>query len=217
MTCPVSESSVACKRMPFASAAGRTTSIAACTTAARSVGRTSRRIFPETMRETSSKSSINCVSARALRSIVTRAFAALSGPSTPSRSMRTHAMIGESGVRSSCDTVARNASLARFAASASARVARSRARISSRSRSSARRAVMSRAILAAPTIPPLPSLIGDTDSDTASRRPSLATRSVSKCSMRRPSRSVATIVTSSGCRSGGRSVRIDFPRISSAA
>ena len=89
------------------------------------------------------------------------------------RSMRAQARIGESGERSSWDTIARKASLARLAASASARAWRSRARACSRSRSSCfRRSEMSRAIFAPPMTRPVRSLIGDTESEMCIRRPS---------------------------------------------
>ncbi len=66
---------------------------------------------------------MSCACIRVLRSITSSARVACSGDSVRSRSMRTHVRIGESGVRSSCETVARNASLARLAASAAARAA----------------------------------------------------------------------------------------------
>ena len=59
--------------MPLASNAGRTASIAASITEQRSTGRSSICNLPVMMRETSSRSSINCDCERALRSIVSNA------------------------------------------------------------------------------------------------------------------------------------------------
>jgi len=58
-----------CTRMPFASAAGRTVSRAASMNDASATGWTSRRTWPEVMRDMSSRSSMSRVCARALRSI----------------------------------------------------------------------------------------------------------------------------------------------------
>ena len=77
------------------------------------------------MRDTSSMSSISSACARALRSMVSSAFCSLSGDKVSARSMCVHPTIALSGVRSSCDSVARNSSLARLAASAASRASRS--------------------------------------------------------------------------------------------
>ena len=74
-TTPAIDASCDSSAMSFASAARRTVSIAASTTEARSTGRASIRSFPETMRETSSRSSISCAWSFALSSIVARARA----------------------------------------------------------------------------------------------------------------------------------------------
>ena len=71
--------------------------------------------------------------ATALRSITSRPRASASGAAVPLRSMRAQPKTALSGVRSSCDSVARNSSFSRFAASAWARAARSLSR-STRSR-----------------------------------------------------------------------------------
>ena len=58
---------------------------------------------------------------RVLRSTTSMAWAAASALSRPLASMAVHPSIAVSGVRSSCESTARNSSLARFAASASRR------------------------------------------------------------------------------------------------
>jgi len=63
---------------------------------------------------------------RVVRSIVSRARAVFSRSSCPRRSMWVQLSAALSGDRSSCDSVARNSSLARFERSASARASRSR-------------------------------------------------------------------------------------------
>ena len=78
---------------------------------------TSRRSLPVMMRDTSSRSSMSCACARALRSmVVERRAPSVPGRRAPLRSIRAQPRIALSGVRSSCDSVARNSSLARFAA-----------------------------------------------------------------------------------------------------
>ncbi len=80
--------------------------------------------------------------------------------------------IAASGLRSSCPSIARNRSFWRLA---------------SRNASSVRlRSVMSRAILEAPISRPSLPRMGEMVSDTSTRRPDLARRTVSKCSMRSP-------------------------------
>ena len=81
-----------------------------------------------------------------------------------------------SGVRSSWESVARNSSFMRLAASASALAASAAASSRSRSSSARLRSVMSLAIFEAPTIVPSASRIGETVSETSMRRPSLVTR-----------------------------------------
>ena len=61
------------RRIPLASAAGRTLSSAASMMRRRSTGLKSSRSLPVMMRETSSRSAISCACARALRSIVSSA------------------------------------------------------------------------------------------------------------------------------------------------
>ncbi len=53
--------------------------------------------------------------ARALRSMVSRAFRAVSRSNSVLRSIEAQPSIAVSGVRSSCETVARNSSFKRFA------------------------------------------------------------------------------------------------------
>src|SRR5437870_3886747 len=104
--------------MFLTTAAGRTASIAASITSASRTGFRSRRIFPLMMRDTSSRSSTRRACALVLRSIASRACAARVGSSVPRLSWITHARIGVSGVRSSCERVARNSSFRRFDSSA---------------------------------------------------------------------------------------------------
>jgi len=63
---------------------------------------------------------------------------------------------------------------------------------------------------------PAKSLIGEIVTDTSISRPSLRTRTVSKCSTRSPRRNRARITGSSLTRSGGIRRTIDWPIISSA-
>src|SRR5207249_1638434 len=105
-------------RMSLAMAAGRTPSIAASITSARRTAFTSRRIFPLMMRDTSSRSSTRCACALALRSIASSARDTRAGSSVPRLSWLTQARIGVSGVRSSCERVARNSSFRRLVSSA---------------------------------------------------------------------------------------------------
>ena len=88
---------------------------------------------------------------------------------------------------------------------------KSRARISSLRL----RSVTSRATFEAPTMLPLLSRIGEMVSEMWTWRPSFATRTVSKWSIRSPARSRARISSSSGCSSGGMIRLIDRPSISS--
>jgi hypothetical protein len=75
---------------------------------------------------------------------------------------------------------------------------------------------MSRATFDAPTTRPRSSWIGEIVSETSTRRPPFAIRSVSKCPMREPARIRARIASSSLARSGGMISRIDCPIASSA-
>ena len=106
--------------MRFALAAWFTDSAAALTTVVRSRARTFSRSLPETMRDTSSTSSMSLVCARAFRSMTATARAAASGGRFPCIRRAVHPTMALSGVRSSWDRVARNWSFIRFADSASA-------------------------------------------------------------------------------------------------
>ena len=121
--------------MAVASAAGLTASSAPSTTALRSTGRTSRRIFPVMTRETSSRSSINCTWALAFRTIASSARSAAPSRICPVCSIRAQPYTALSGVRSSCDRTVKNSSLARLAASDWARAICSLRRSCSRSAS----------------------------------------------------------------------------------
>ena len=102
------------------SADGRIDSTAAWTSAARSTGRRSRRSLPVVMRETSSRSSTSRACAWALRSIFSSARNARGRDNAPDRSSRVQPRMALSGVRSSCDSVARNSSFSRLASRSSA-------------------------------------------------------------------------------------------------
>ncbi len=117
---------------PLDSASGRTVSSAPSMAAATSTAATSRRSFPPTMRDTSRTSSMIRVWARALRSMIPSARSSSAGACR--RATTVHPRMALSGVRSSCDTVARKSSFARFATSASARAARSLSSRRARSR-----------------------------------------------------------------------------------
>ena len=119
-TTPARGSSTLCSRISLASAAGRTASSACSTTAVSSRGHTSSRILPLITRETSSRSSISCTWASDWRTMTSSARFICSSPTCPLWSMRAQPYTAFSGVRSSCETTARNWSLARAAASASA-------------------------------------------------------------------------------------------------
>jgi hypothetical protein len=103
-TAPTSVSSTIWSRTPFASAAGRTMSTAFSMTGATMTGRTSRRIFPATMRDTSRRSSMSCAWLRAQRSTTSSPWTSLSAPRVGCLRSRVQVRIGESGVRSSCET-----------------------------------------------------------------------------------------------------------------
>ena len=105
-------------RTPLASAAGRTASTAASMKAFGSAGRTSMRSLPVMMRETSSRSSIRRACERALRSMVSIAREALEPSTSPFRIIEAQPSIEVKGVRSSCESVARNSSFSRSASSA---------------------------------------------------------------------------------------------------
>ena len=127
-------SSESVSETPRALAAGRTTSIAAEIKTSRSTGCTSSFSLPPAIRETSTRSSISWDCALALRSTVSSACVEVSPSSRPLRNIVSQPSMAVSGVRNSCERVARNSSFKRFASSASLRAACSR--VSSCSRSS---------------------------------------------------------------------------------
>ncbi len=95
----------------FASAAGRTDSSAESMTEGSSTRCTSSRILPDVMRLMSSKSEISCVCTRAFRSMTSTPRAVTAGSSPFLRRRWVQPRIAFSGVRSSCDSVARKSSL----------------------------------------------------------------------------------------------------------
>ena len=146
-TGPASGSTATSSSILFMSARPWTASIAASRTTTGSTGRRSTWSLPVTMRDTSSRSSISCARSFVFRSITSRPCAARAEASAPTRRSRAHPSMAVSGVRSSCETIARNSS---FALSA----ARSSRRESSRSRTTRSYARMSRRMPIAPmTVP----------------------------------------------------------------
>ncbi len=109
----------------FACAAGAIDVSAALMTAARSTGWMSSRILPDLIALTSSKSSINLVCARALRSMTSTPLATIAGSSPRCCSNWVHPKMTFSGVRKSCDSVSRISSFIQLSLSASARAVRS--------------------------------------------------------------------------------------------
>ena len=93
-------------------------------TSARSTGRRSRRIFPETTRETSRRSSTRAERRRICRPMISRCFASRLPPPLASVRTRTAAVMAPMGLRSSCPSTARNSVFRRVASSASRRAVR---------------------------------------------------------------------------------------------
>ena len=112
------------------------------------------------MRETSSRSSTRCACCLAQREIVSSARLEAAASSAPAASILNHPMIAPSGVRSSCETIARNSSFARLAASASARAFCSQRRSRSRSAAAFFFSEMSRTTITPPRTRPQSFLIG---------------------------------------------------------
>ncbi len=127
LTTPASLSSASARPMCLACAAGSALSSAACTSGASWIGRGWMRILPLTMRDTSIRSSIRLACSSALRSIVSSARSRVAGGGLPVRATRTQPVMALNGERSSCETTARNSSLAAVAASATLRASTSAA------------------------------------------------------------------------------------------
>ena len=119
-TGPTAGSMIVWTTTPLALAAGWTVATASWTIDARFTGCTSRRILPETILDTSSTSSTIWVSQVALRSSISRPRSDFSPDRTPPRRSRAYPTIAFNGVRSSCDSTARNSSFIRLASCASA-------------------------------------------------------------------------------------------------
>ena len=130
--------------MPLASATGLTVSIAASTNAVGSTDWISSRILPETMRLMSSRSSMSWVWARVFRSMTSSPCWVCAAVIVPVRRRCDHPRMAFSGVRSSCDTVARNSSFIAFARSASPRANCSLSRSWRRSSAACRAAASAR-------------------------------------------------------------------------
>ena len=86
----------------------------------------SSRSLPVMIRETSSRSSMSCSWICEFRSMMSIARRVVGSSRCPAASSRAQPRMAFSGVRSSCDRVARNSSFARFAAWASSRASCSR-------------------------------------------------------------------------------------------
>jgi len=151
-TAPASRWTSTAIRLP--SAAPRTSSTTASTMAPTSTRASSTLSFPDSIRVTSSRSLMSRACARALRSTISSACSA-SAPSTSLRRSRwVQWRTALSGERSSCDSVARNWSLARVAASALACASSASSRTCSAStRRSARGRAPRRARARAPSAP----------------------------------------------------------------
>ena len=215
-TGPVFASSDGSSLIIFAFAAGSTASIAASITGTSSTLEISRRRLPVMTRDTSSRSSISCACAFALRSTVSRACLDVASSNSFMRSNLIQPSIAVSGVLSSCESIARNSSFVRFASSASTRANFSRSKSSSRSFSASFRFVMSCAIVDAPMILPLVFLMGEMVRAMSSTLSSFVTRLVSNCSMRSPRLSLSRMSGISSARSGGARTETERPTISSA-
>jgi hypothetical protein len=111
----------------FAATEACTASSAHPTISDRSSRRTFSRSRPDTMRFMSSRSSMSCACARALRAMVSSPRRVSASPTARASSSVDHPSTALSGVRSSCDSVARNSSFSRLTRPASARAARSAA------------------------------------------------------------------------------------------
>jgi hypothetical protein len=125
------------------SAKGRTASSAPCATTTRSTGWSAKRKVPATILDRSSRSSIMWARATAFRSIVAIACVERSGANCFEPSMRDHPSTAFRGVRSSCETVARNSSLRRLACSASSVIVCARTDPTTRCSFASRSSVMS--------------------------------------------------------------------------
>ena len=107
----------------LASAVGRTLSTASARIRGSAWGPSCNLIWPVIIRETSSTSAMSCACTCAFFSTISRIRGTRCGSTCDFRSMYTHPRIAFSGVRSSCDKVARNSSFKRLARSASVRAA----------------------------------------------------------------------------------------------
>ena len=122
-------------------AAGRTASAAALITVSRYTGLRSTVSLPAAMRERSIKSSISRARSRMLRSTVSIPRFEAVASSRPPRSIAAQPSAEFSGVRSSCDSIARKSSLARLASSAAVCAVCARSSSLNRSWAMARRSV----------------------------------------------------------------------------
>ena len=187
-TAPAPSSRSISSPIPLALAAGRTVSAAASTAAPRSASRTSSFSLPRTIRATSSRSSTICAWVVALRSMASMARSVAEASSRPVRSSRDQPSTAFSGVRSSCETVAMNSSLARLARSASARASCSRASSAARSASPRRASVRSPKTSATPCGLPPSARMGATDPSMGYSRPAGASRVTPGAERRRSAR-----------------------------
>ena len=120
-------------RRPCCLACGLTTSAADSTARAGGMASTSMRILPKRMPAKSSRSSMRWLCTRELRSMASRPCSSMAGVTFLRLSTVAQPSIAFSGLRSSCESVARNSSLIWLLRSASVRAARSLASSFSRS------------------------------------------------------------------------------------
>ena len=139
--CAFSSSKVS-SSIALASAWGRTVSSTILINSIALTGCIHNRSLPRMILEISRRSSISCACERALRAIVSKARRVLDWSNFLVSNSCDHPNIELSGVRSSWETIAKNSSFIRLAASASARAACSRI-ICSRTTSASLRSVIS--------------------------------------------------------------------------
>ena len=112
--------------MCLASAAGSRPLMTVSSSCPAWTGARSMSSLPEMIRDTSRMSSMSCACSRAFRPMTSSAWRIRSGDSPSPLTIWTHPRIALSGVRSSCESVARNSSLSRLASSAEREPARAR-------------------------------------------------------------------------------------------
>ena len=120
-TCASSDGRCNSRWCAFALTCGRTCSTASAMTPASGTGARSSVTRPRVTRETSSRSSISPVMWRAWRPMIAVTWRTRSSSSRPTLRKSAAAVIGASGLRSSCASIARNSSLRRSASRSACR------------------------------------------------------------------------------------------------